>query len=338
MTVTMTSSTSPRFYSSHTRSTLSFLSLGLGLALGLSHCVSYETSKLVPELTLSAENIAVVDEGTPPAASDFGIDVTSNESDSLFNLETLPGVRVRAVDTGGAAEASGIRAGDIILRIDGTPIDAPDALTLFERSATPRAFEFEIRRDTTVLAARVTARSAGNSDAPRELYRVDPLATRAGYRSERVEISGPAARSVAAARVVELFPGSPLPAANIKIGDVIIALQGRELSSAQDLISRLVREHALGERVTIDLFDGNTVRRESVQLWHPGRKISRVSIGPIAQYSASVQADSRQFTLIDLWLFSLYNYTQTGGERVHSLLGLFEFASDYGELVEEPQP
>ncbi len=307
------------------------------MCLTLSHCVSYENAQLVPELTLSPEQIELAPQ-TDSAAIDFGLDVGANESDSLFNLETLPGVRVRALDAGGAAAASGIRVGDVILEVNTMQINAPDALAVLEATGEAGNFDFRVRRDTTVFAATVEARAARSGAAQRELYRIDPLATRAGYRTERVDVTGEKPRSIAAARVVERLTGSPLIAANIAVDELIIALEGRDLSSAQDLINRLNREHDFGARVSMDVFDGSRVRRESVQLWHPGRKISRVSLGPIAQYEASQQADSKQLTLLNLWLFSLYNYSQVGSERVHSLLGLFEFASDYGELVEESQP
>ena len=96
------------------------------MCLTLSHCVSYENAQLVPELTLSPEQIELAPQ-TDSAAIDFGLDVGANESDSLFNLETLPGVRVRALDAGGAAAASGIRAGDVILEVNTMQINAPDA-------------------------------------------------------------------------------------------------------------------------------------------------------------------------------------------------------------------
>ncbi|MBL6753729.1 MAG: PDZ domain-containing protein, partial [Pseudomonadales bacterium] len=126
--------------------------------------------------------------------------------------------------------------------------------------------------------------------------------------------------------------------AGIGEGDAILALQGREINSAQDLINRLTLEHELGDRVVIDVYDGQTVQRKNLTLWHPGRRISRVSLGPLLNYTASAQNASKSFTFIDLWLFSVYQYGQIGGERTHRLLNIFEFASDYGELIEEATP
>lgn len=313
----------------------------LTAALALSRCVSYSPAQAIPELTLSAEDVALVEtSGNADNAHkkiDFGVQVSANESDSLFDLATLPGVRVRGLDAGGAAEAAGLRVGDIILSIEGSKTDAPDAVRLFETYAEAGTFAFEVRRDTTVFAASVVARAARSGAAPVELYRIDPLATRAGYRTEALTLGGTEPRILAAARVVEILDKSPLPAANIEMGDAIVALQGREISSAQNFITRLNTEHRLGERVSVDVFDGSQIRRESLQLWHPGRRLSSLSLGPLAHY-ASDSAEDKEFTLGNLWLFSLYNYRKAGGEVSHRLLGLFEITSGYGELVEEPQP
>ena len=130
---------------------------------------------------------------------------------------------------------------------------------------------------------------------------------------------------------------SPLTTANIKPGETIVALQGREISSAQDFITRINTEHSLGERVSVDVFDGSEIRRESLQLWHPGRRLSSLSLGPLARYQSS-SPEETEFTLGYLWLFSLYNYRKSGGEKTHRLLGLIEISSGYGELIEEPQP
>ena len=42
-----------------------------------------------------------------------------------------------AVSAGGPAEAAGIRAGDVVLRIDGTPVTAPDELIVAIRARAP---------------------------------------------------------------------------------------------------------------------------------------------------------------------------------------------------------
>ena len=268
--------------------------------------------------------------------ADFGLLVALNESDSLAQVELLPGVRVVEVAANGPADSAGIQAGDIILAINEMATNSPDAVRAIQRMPFRDApYEFELRRDTAVLAARVNAREIAADAAPEELYRIDPVATRAGYRTEMVNIDGRPSR--AAAKVVEFFPGSPLPAAGVGEGQWILALEGAGFGSAQELVNRLNREHELGAEVVFDVYDGRDLRRVEVELWDPGRRLSRIAFGPLLQYRSSLNPDASSLDILDLWLFSVYSYDSNEGERSHSILGLLNFTTGYGELVEETQ-
>lgn len=304
------------------------------VVLLVSGCISYEPAQLVPAVTLSPEQVNLVATAADAAQVDFGIDVAVNESDSLFNVEVLPGIRVRSVSANGPAANAGIEVGDIILSVDGTETNNPDALTL--RAQTNQAsgsYAFTVQRNTVVFEATVIARALSSNPPPQSLYRIDPLATRAGYRSELVEIDNQG--TIAAARVVELYPRSPLPAADIRRDDLILALDGEYLNSAQDLVTRLNRDHELGDTVRFTRFRDGDLAEVEVSLWDPGRRISRIALGPLFRYESSLSPDSTSVSLLDLWLFSLYSFQQQEGERSHSLLGLINFSSDAGELIEE---
>lgn len=302
----------------------------------LQACVSYEPAVLTPAVTLSAESVTLVTDTPQGAGVSFGVVVASNESDSLFNVEVLPGVRVREVSSNGPAESAGIAVGDIILEINGTATNNPDAFLSLQQSADTSVQRFLVQRNTTVFEASVTPRLLGSGSPPVELYRVDPLATRAGYRSIPVTIEGRG--NVVAARIEALFANSPLPAAGLDQGDLILALDGAYLNSAQDLVTRLNTEYELGTEVVFTRYRNSTVEDIRLNLWDPGRRISRISLGPLFQFESSLNPESRSVTLLDLWLFSLYNYSQVEGERSHSVLGLINVSSDYGELVEESSP
>ncbi len=298
-------------------------------------CAVYEPARLVPAINLSPEQLTVRQDGAGVLV-DFGLEVAVNESDSLAAVEVLPGVRVVEVAVNGPADSAGIQAGDVILAIDDMETNSPDAMLAIQR-IPPREspYEFSLRRDTTVLSASVNGREITENAGPRELYRVDPIATRAGYRTETIEVAGETSR--AGARVVEMFPGSPLPAAGIREGQWILALDGMGFGSAQELVGRLNREYDLGSEVTFDVYDGGNLRRVEVELWDPGRRISRIALGPLLQYRSSLNPDAASLDFLDFWLFSVYSYDRSNGERSHSLLGLFNFTSGYGELVEETQ-
>jgi len=318
---------------SRAKRSLSILTL-LQLLL-LTGCVSYEPAILVPALNLSAEDITLADTaGRFDARIDFGVELVLNESDSLSNIETLPGVRVRGVSANGPADSAGIQLGDIILSINGTLTNHPDVVEAMQQQMpTLEHTLFNVRRNTIVFEATVIPRTVASNPAPRELYRIDPIASRAAYRTEMISIGQQPA--IAAARVMDVYQQSPLHDAAIEAGDVILAVNNVPLNSAQDLVSRFNSEFELGDAVNVTVFDGESVLEKRFDLWDPGRRVSAVSLGPLLRYQSSLAPDSKSLSLLDFWLFSVYSYNRVDEERSHSILGLINYSSDLGELVEE---
>ena len=303
--------------------------------LSLTGWISYDSALLVPSITMSTEDVTLQEtrSGNSPQLN-FGLDVGLNESDSLVNVEILPGVRVRNTTINGPAYLAGILGGDIILSVNDMNTDHPDALLAIQRQIDNRTeFTFKVRRNTTVFEATITGNVMEQNSPARELYRADPLATRAGYTTELVTIRGQA--DIAAARVTEIFPNSPLPSAGINTGDVVLAVNGAAVNSAQGLITKLNRDYEFGEQVQFSVFDGREIRVAPVKLWDPGSRVSRISLGPLLQYNSSLSPQSNRLSLLDFWLFAVYSYIRIEGERAHSFFGVLNFTSDYGELVEE---
>ena len=116
---------------------------------------------------------------------------------------------------------------------------------------------------------------------------------------------------------------------------MILAVNGIALNSAQDLVSRFNLEYELGETVSLSVFDGESVSEKRFALWNPGRRVSALSLGPLLRYQSSLTPDSKSLDILDLWLFSLYSYKRIDKERSHSILGLINYSSDLGALVEE---
>tara|TARA_B110000858_G_C17809997_1_gene480609 strand:+ start:13849 stop:14763 length:915 start_codon:yes stop_codon:yes gene_type:complete len=300
----------------------------------LAGCVSYEPAILVPTLSLSAEDISFADTTVPlDARIDFGVELALNESDSLSNIKILPGVRVRGVAANGPADSAGIQLGDIILSINGTLTNHPDVVLALQQTPGIENTVFNVRRNTVVFEATVIPRSINSNPVPRELYRIDPIASRAAYRTEMVSINQQS--PIAAARVMDVYQQSPLDDAEIEVGDVILAVNNAPLNSAQDLVNRFNSEFKLGEAVNVSVFDGESVLEKRFELWDPGRRVSTISIWPLLRYQASLAPDSKNLDILDLWLFSLYSYKRVAEERSHSILGLINYSSDLGELTEE---
>lgn len=302
----------------------------------LNGCVSSEPRQLVPSIALSPEDLELEEVASDTDGGlDFGLLVTINESDSLFNLEVLPGVRIREVSPGGPAAVAGLQAGDVILSVNGTAVNEPDTLAALARQRTGSAnFTFQVRRGTAVLEASVMARERPAASAPlRELYRSDPLATRGGYQTAVLQLPNQELRT--AARVVELAPDSPLHQADVRVGDIILVAGDTAVESAQGFVSDILNNHDLGELLSLSVYrDGQILQRE-VRLWDPGRRINRISMRPLIFYESSQATQQTRLSVFDFWLFSVYEFSRSESEREHQVLGLFSISSDYGELVEE---
>jgi len=307
------------------------------LALWLAGCVSYENRALVPSISLSPDNeILATNTGAAQTPGvNFGMTGGINESDSLTNISILPGIRVRAVTPGGAADRAGIRAGDVVLGIDGAESNHPDILdALAVHTTTERSFEMEVRRNTTVFMATVNVRPVSADQAnPIELYRADPLLLRAGFTTEL--LTTPDQQRVSGARIVRLFEQSPLSAAGLRNDDILLALDAHRIETAQGLITLINNEYAPGDQLTLSYSRNSQVLYQRIQLWHPGRRLSQLSLWPLFSYASTLNPDQTSLKIGDLILFSLFSYQRQGAEQEYSVLGLFRSASGYGELLEE---
>ena len=149
----------------------------LWLTLTLTACVSFEPKILVPAITLTEE--VELKRSASTGTVDFGLNVTPNESDSLFNIQSLPGVR--------CGQLQPILLPKPALRLETSFCKSTKhaliTRTAFRRSkACPRQPPVQIRQDTLVYETTVEALPAAEIPEPRELYRADPLATRAATK------------------------------------------------------------------------------------------------------------------------------------------------------------
>jgi len=171
----------------------------------------------------------------------------------------------------------------------------------------------------------------------RELYRIDPLATRAGYRTILLQIADRGESP--AAQIVDMESDSPLRGQDIAVGDVILAVDGVPVQSAQGFINRILGEYDLGDRVELSLYRDHQILERRVTLWDPGRRLSRISMRPLMYYESDLNNNQARFSLLDFWIFAAYRFSRSGSERQHRILEVFGVSSDYGELIEEtPQP
>lgn len=306
----------------------------------LSACISTEPLSTAPHINLSPQTVVAEQNqdlnpnNSQNQAVDFGVDVRVNESDSLENLEILPGVRVRRVSPNSPAQVANIKAGDVILSANAIDTNHPDTLaTVFQSVDAGQEVIIKARRDTTVFETTLVGQTLTRVDIE-ERYRVDPVLTRAGYRTEIITVDG---KPTTVARIVETFPKTPFADANINMGDAIIAINNGYIESAQGLINHL-NSFSPGEKIHFTFIDkNNSVQNRELHLWDPGRRISRLSLWPLFDYQAGLSPSTTQFSILDFWLFSLFEYQRENSEKTYRLLTLFTFGSGAGELVEESE-
>ena len=134
---------------------------------------------------------------------------------------------------------------------------------------------------------------------------------------------------------MRVFAQSPLPAAGLRTDDIILAVDGQPVPSAQGLVSLLNNQYQPGDRVSMSYSRNNVISAVDVNLWDPGRRISTLRAWPLFSYEASQVPPSSSLNIGDLILFSLFTYERNGPERSFSVLGLIRSSSGLGELAEE---
>jgi membrane-associated protease RseP (regulator of RpoE activity) len=176
---------------------------------------------------------------------------------------------------------------------------------------------------------------------PKERYRAEPLKTRAGYRTELVQMGSDINKNIAVARIAQLWPDSPLIKAGIEGGDAVVSMDNVPVESAQGLIIRLTENYQYGQEVTLSILDKEAGNRsepstKKVILWNPGRRLSRFNVWPLFMYEAKLNPDKERFSILNFWIISLFSYERDEGERNYSLLKFIRFqSSNRGELVDK---
>jgi len=187
-----------------------------------------------------------------------------DETAADLKLDDARGALILTVLDGTPADEAGLEAGDVILEFDGERVDDPDELTELVRARAPgEEVEIEVRRDRKTKT--VTATLAEHEDFPFLVYDADDdhfafdldglhglLMTdrggvwhaydwrgRARLGAEVRDLEEPLAdyfpKVERGALVLAVRDGSPAAEAELQPGDVIVELDGRTVSDADDL-------------------------------------------------------------------------------------------------------
>jgi serine protease Do len=161
--------------------------------------------------------------------------VTQGLSDS-FGLPQPEGALVSSVEKGGPAEKAGVEPGDVILKLNGQPLNNSEELPVLVAGMTPgSSVNLEIWRNhgaknlTVTLGALEDKRTAA-SGAPREQGGKLGLAVRPLSPEEQRQ------SNTKGGLVVERATG-PAAEAGIQPGDVVLAANGATVNNAEELKS-----------------------------------------------------------------------------------------------------
>jgi len=161
--------------------------------------------------------------------------VTQGLADS-FGLPQPEGALVSTVEKGGPAEKAGVEPGDVILKINGTPLRDSNELPSLVAAITPGTpVNLEIWRnhaskDVSVVLGALEDKRTAATDAGHEQSGKLGLAVRPLSPDEQKQ------GNLKGGLVVERVSG-PAADAGIQQGDVVLAANGAPVTSAEDLKS-----------------------------------------------------------------------------------------------------
>lgn len=262
----------------------------------------------------------------------LGLEVAPNESESLEELEIRPGLRITAVAAGSPADRAGLRAGDVLLNFDSTPVNDPERLeSLLAGIATPRRVLLTARRGTRdfVVDADAEVREMGGAGCT--LHHVDVGRLRAAFRDT---FDGGAFPEVA-----RLADDSPLRAAGVRAGDRVVSFLGRDPGSAAELVRRVALELEPGAEGCMVVRRPDGAEEEvSFRAWEPPRVLTRLRLWPVFDWEWRREEGREVFVVGDFFLFSLFKRVRFGHEATYSLLSLISWRTGEAVLERAPAP
>ncbi|MEM1024210.1 MAG: Do family serine endopeptidase [Myxococcota bacterium] len=156
------------------------------------------------------------------------------------------GVVVSDVMEGGPADDAGIRAGDVILTVDGKVVDSAARLRLVIASkGSDKGVKIALLRDGRSKTVRAQLKE---KDAPAPVAQKDESPSKLGIRLEdldaraRQQLRVDPDELASGAVVVGLAPGGPAAEAGLRVGDVIVEVNRRPVDSAAEAIQALQSE------------------------------------------------------------------------------------------------
>jgi serine protease Do len=167
-----------------------------------------------------------------------------------FKLQSPDGALVSNVERGGAAERAGLKAGDVIRKVNGQPIVTGGDLSAIVSVAKPGdKLTLDVWRDGKIVPLNATLASASDKAAPanRDNLAGDDGGAKLGLALRPLDPSERSQSGIASGLVVE-DAGGAAAVAGVQPGDVVLAVNGRPVTSVsqvRDVVKKSAKSVAL---------------------------------------------------------------------------------------------
>ena len=164
--------------------------------------------------------------------------------DEVTEMDNKQGVVLNAVSVpNGPADKAGLLGGDVILKIDGQPVQSEDQMDeLMKKTPIGKTIEIEYIRDGETKTAKLaTISSEEHRRLSKEFERRPEGRGQFGYDdgdAETVTVPGPNIKGV---KLEEILRSRPADLAGIKPGDIVIEFDGVPIRTEDEFLMRVRR-------------------------------------------------------------------------------------------------
>ncbi|HBF35078.1 TPA: hypothetical protein DDW35_11010, partial [Candidatus Sumerlaeota bacterium] len=201
--------------------------------------------------------------------------VLTQDLAKAFNLEGKPGVRVTRVYAGRSAEKAGLKVGDILLKLDGDPIEAsrPEdsevLSTLIRQRSVGSEATFDAVRDGQPVQVKVTLEAPPSRSNELKHYEDDnfEFSVRELSFEERLDRETPESEGGVLIDMVQRAGWASM--AMVQGGDILLAIDGKPVSTADGVKDALkeIKAHTPKQVVFFVKRDRQTVYLEIEPIW-----------------------------------------------------------------------